>query len=142
MKSFTFAIIAALIWGVVPIIEKLGLSTRLEPMAGVAYRTVGSAIGAAVLVMFLLWSGAGETLRKIDSRSVLLVMLAGALASVLAQVFFYAALKTGDASVATPVAGSFPLITFVLGVLLLGEAITLPKLAGVLMVISGVVLLK
>ncbi len=62
MKSFWFAVIAAGIWGVVPIIEKLGLGTKLEPMAGVVYRTVGSVIGA--IETLGAWHEKGELLRN------------------------------------------------------------------------------
>ncbi|MCX8093297.1 MAG: GRP family sugar transporter [Candidatus Goldbacteria bacterium] len=144
MREFLLAIFTALIWGFVPIIEKIGLSSKTaEPVASVIYRTVGSfvfAIGAFIFV--LLSSGNINSLKNMDVKSIIILALAGGLASVFGQIFFYMALKNGNASVVTPVAGAFPMVTFIFGVLLLGEAITIPKVIGIILIITGVIFLK
>ncbi len=144
MREFLLAIFTALIWGFVPIIEKIGLSSRTaEPVASVIYRTIGSlvfAVGALVFIFFS--SGSINSLKNMDAKSIIILALAGGLASVFGQTFFYMALKSGNASVVTPVAGSFPLVTFIFGVLLLGEAITIPKVIGIIFIVTGVMFLK
>ncbi len=146
MREFVLAIITALIWGFVPIIEKIGLSSKTaEPVASVVYRTAGSlvfAIGAIIFLLFSADAGGINSLKNIEPKSVFILALAGGLASVFGQTFFYIALKSGNASVVTPVAGAFPLVTFIFGVLLLGESVTLPKVIGILLIISGVICLK
>ena len=144
MREFVLAIITALIWGFVPIIEKIGLSSKTaEPVASVVYRTFGSLVFAIGALIILFFSNSGlNAMKNMDSKSILILALAGGLASVFGQTFFYMALKSGNASVVTPVAGAFPLVTFIFGVLLLGEAVTLPKVIGILLIISGVICLK
>lgn len=144
MREFVLAIITAFIWGFVPIIEKIGLSSKTaEPIASVIYRTVGTFVFSIGALVFLFFSAGGiNSLKNMDTRTILILVIAGGLASVFGQTFFYMALKSKDASVVTPIAGTFPLVTFIFGVLLLGEAITLPKVIGILLIVSGVIFLK
>ncbi|MFP4465546.1 MAG: EamA family transporter [Candidatus Goldiibacteriota bacterium] len=143
MKAFFLAVITAFFWGIVPIIEKIALDSKIYPAAGVVYRTIGSALGGLVLFAFLMSNeNTAVYFKNITYKTGLILIAAGIIASVVGQIFFYNALQSGHASVAAPVAGAFPLVTFVLGVLLLGEAVTVQKVIGVLLVISGVILLK
>ena len=41
-----------------------------------------------------------------------------------------------------PIAGSFPLIAFILSVLFLGESISLAKIAGMVLIVIGIWVLK
>lgn len=142
MKQLIFALLAAFLWGITPIIEKFGfLSKDANPYLGVVFRTIGTAIMAFFLFLYLLKFNS-EVLKNIPLKSMTFLMIGGALASVIGQIFFYIALKSGDASVVTPIAGSFPLVTFIFGILLLNEAVTLPKIIGILCIISGIILLK
>ncbi|MFC1805193.1 EamA family transporter, partial [Candidatus Omnitrophota bacterium] len=54
------------------------------------------------------------------------------------QICFYHALKSAEASRIVPIAGSFPLVAFILGVLFLSETVTPLKLGGVLLVTLGI----
>ena len=58
------------------------------------------------------------------------------------QIFFYNALKLGEASRVVPLGATYPLISFILAVFLLGEKFTLAKLGGIILVLSGIFLLK
>lgn len=144
MREFLLAIITAFIWGIVPIIEKIGLTSKTaEPIASVVYRTAGSfifAIGAIIFIYF--YTGGLNSIKNMEIKSILILALAGGLASVFGQIFFYMALKNGNASVVTPIAGTFPLVTFIFGVLLLGDSITFTKVLGILFIISGIIFLK
>ena len=73
---------------------------------------------------------------------VVLVLLGGFLASVVGQVFFYHALKTGESSKVVPLAATYPLVSFILGVILLGEKVTFAKTGGIIFILLGVFLLK
>jgi len=144
MREFILAIVTAFIWGIVPIIEKIGLSSNnTEPMAAVIYRTIGSMVFAIGALMFILLSAGNiNSIKNMDMKSILFLAFAGGFASVFGQIFFYMALKNGNVSVVTPIAGAYPLITFIFGILLFGEAITFPKVIGILLIISGVIFLK
>ena len=52
------------------------------------------------------------------------------------------ALKAGEISRVTPIAGSFYVVTFILGVLLLGENISWLKCAGIGLVTLGIWMLR
>lgn len=137
MDWFWWSIIAALIWGVVPAIEKAGLSNAY-PVAGLFYRSVGVVFGM-VMVPFIVGI---SRIRQVDARSAALLALGGFLASFLAQVAFYTALKSGEASRVVPISGSYQLIAFVVGILALGETVTPAKLAGVALILAGIWLMR
>jgi|GEM_PF-351960 len=155
IKAFWLAVITAAIWGSVPIMEKLGLSTGalgaqgapgagLAPMAGVIVRTTGSFIAGFVLlgVLAARKSPDAEVFKKPDIMAITALSIAGIFGSVIGQIFFYYALKNGNASLATPVAGSFPLLTFIGGVIFLKEKITVQRVFGVVFIITGVLFIK
>ena len=140
MKGFWLAIITAVLWGSVPIMEKYGLGKGMNPMLGVVIRSIGIAVGA--LVLWAILARNPDYAKNVTWGTSMWLITGAALAAIVGQCFFYIALQNGDVSKIMPVAGSFPLISFVLGVLVLGEAVTIPKIAGVLCVVAGVILLK
>jgi len=138
MSAFWLAVMTAVIWGFVPLLEKAGLG-RIEPLAGLFYRSIGVMIGLVILALFFLRP---EEIRSVHLKSALLIMAGGFLASFAATILFYNALKIGEMSRVVPISGSYPLITFILGVLILGEAFTPLKLLGVIFAVLGIWLLK
>ena len=70
-------------------------------------------------------------------------MGSGLLAGAIGIIFFYVALSVGDLSVVKPVAFAVaPLVAVLLGWLVLGESMDLRKVAAVLLIVAGVVLLS
>lgn len=139
MRAFYLAILTALVWGVVPILEKIGLA-KINPQTGLVFRCFGVMIGASMLVMMSpnILKGALSS----GYRALLPFIIGGFLANFVGQLLFYSALKTGDVSRITPIAGSFPLVSFLLGIFLLNETITIQKGAGVALILFGLVLLR
>jgi len=139
-RSFVFAILAAVIWGFAPALEKVGLrGAGMDPFLGVFIRTVPIAVFAMLGV--LLMGRMGEV-ASIDMKSLLFVGAGGLVAGLFGQFAFYAALKSGEASVVVPVAATYPLVALIISVVFLGEAFTIQKLAGIALVVGGVALLK
>lgn len=139
MKPFYFAILAAVAWGIAPILEKIGL-TNIAPLGGVLIRSCGVVIGAIILAIFN-----NDVLRmafKADPKTIFFIVSGGIMASVLGQIFFYSALKQGEASKMVPVAGTYPLVAFLLGLVFLGESFTIGKVIGMIFVVIGVILLR
>lgn len=139
MKPYIFALLTAGIWGVAPVLEKLGLA-RMEPASAILIRVTGVIFGALVLIIFRI-----QILKQAllaDTKTFLLLFCGGLLASFVGQIFFYRALKEGEASQIVPLAATYPLISFLLGLIFLQEKLTLAKGIGVFLVISGVMLLK
>ncbi|MFH1413430.1 MAG: EamA family transporter [Candidatus Omnitrophota bacterium] len=138
MNAFLWAVIAAMIWGVVPLIEKTGLA-KAEPMPGLFYRSLGVLIGLLLLGLFMVKP---QEIKSLDPRSIGFLVLGGFLASIVAQFCFYNSLKFGEVSRVVPIAGSFPMITFILGVLFFGESFTFLKASGVVLIVLGIWALK
>jgi len=138
MSAFWWAVLTAGIWGVVPLIEKLGL-TGSSPTIGVFARSLGVVVG---LVIFGFWWSPWRALGSLSVRSLVLLALGGFLASFVGQLAFYHALKTGHVSQVTPVSGAYPLVAAILGWLLLREPITLIRILGGVLIVLGVVLLR
>ena len=138
MNAFWWAVLTACIWGVVPVIEKLGLH-RSEPTVGVFARSVGVVIG--MVILGIVWSP-WKALGSLSTHSFALLALGGFLASVVGQLAFYHALKVGQLSQVTPLAGAYPLVAALLSWWWLREPMTPARLLGVLFVVSGIVLLR
>ena len=139
MKAFYFALMTALVWGIVPIMEKMGVS-RIAPMAGLFLRSCGVIIGISVLAVFN--TQALKTALKADPRTILLLAAGGFMASIVGQIFFYNALKIGEASKVVPVAGIYPLVAFLIAIIFLGETITIAKVIGMTSILAGLYLLR
>jgi transporter family protein len=60
----------------------------------------------------------------------------------IALVLFFVAVNSGEVSRIVAIGAAYPLITALLAVLLLDETVTPPRLAGMLLVVVGVVLLS
>ena len=138
MNALFWAILTACVWGVVPVMEKMGLH-KVEPFTALFYRCLGVVIGIVLLGAFIVKPA---QLRSVDTKSIILLVSSGFLASFVAQILFYHGLKIGDVSRVVPISGTYPLIAFVLSVLLLKESVTPARIGGMLLVVSGVWLLR
>ncbi|MBE9531376.1 MAG: EamA family transporter [Proteobacteria bacterium] len=137
--AFIFAIITALLWGIAPVFEKIGISGGIAPYLGVVIRSISVAfIGLAGLLLM----GRSVELSSVDLRSAAFLVVGGLFAGFFGEYTYYSALKTGEASLVVPVAAAYPLVTLIISVLIFHEAFTLSKAAGILMVIGGVILLR
>lgn len=58
-----------------------------------------------------------------------------------ALILLYAALSSGEASKVVPVTAAYPALTLVLSALFLSENVSPARIVGMLLVVSGVVLL-
>ena len=138
MKGLIFSLLAALFWGLGPIMEKIGLR-EISPQTGLYIRGFGLLIGLLVLYPFMT---SFKEIREVSLKAAICLGLGGLFVSVIGQLFFYFALKTGDISKVVPIAGSFPLIAFICGVLFFGEPVTLVKIGGVISIVFGIILLS
>ena len=138
MNAFLWALLTACIWGVVPLMEKAGLS-QAPPTLGVIVRSMGVVIGLGLAwVIWRPWTA----MQNLGWSSILLLAGGGFLASFIGQLAFYRALQSGSISQVVPVAGAYPLIAAFLGWVIWREPITMSRVIGVLLVIAGVVLLR
>lgn len=139
MNAVYLALLAALVWGICPILEKAGLK-NIPVYEGVFIRALS--VFLAGIVMLLLKPSMFRTFTVPNVKAITYIMLGGFFASIVGQMIYYKALSSGEASKIVPIAGSFPLVTFVLGAIVFGEAVTVTKIIGVILVVSGIFLLK
>ena len=135
--GLVYALMAALLWGSAPVLEKLGL-VKISPLAGLAIRTITITI---ILVVIALFTDMAKEIVRVDSRSLFFLVVSGIIAGLLGMLAYFKALKCWEASRVVPIVGSYPLFAFLFALLFLGETLTLQKALGVILVVSGVFLL-
>lgn len=131
-------IVTALLWGVTPIFEKIGL-IKVDPLIGV---TIRSAIVTAGLFILTFLFGKGRALFEVDGKSFFMFGLSGVMAGLLGMWTYYIALRMGPTSKIVPIAACYPLVTALLSILILREGVTLTRLIGTALIVSGIWLVK
>jgi transporter family protein len=131
-------IVTTLLWGSTPILEKTGLA-KVDPLIGV---TVRSAIVTAGLFLLTFLLGKGKALIELDGKSIFLFGASGMMAGLLGMWTYYGALKMEATSKIVPIAACYPLVTALLSVLVLKEGITLQRVVGTALIVSGIWLVK
>jgi transporter family protein len=131
-------IITTLLWGSTPILEKTGLA-KVDPLIGV---TIRSAVVTAGLFLLTFFLGKGRALIELDGKSILLFGASGMMAGLLGMWTYYGALKMEATSKIVPIAACYPLVTALLSVLVLKEGITLHRVIGTALIVSGIWLVK
>ena len=137
--SLVFAAITALLWGIAPVLEKIGLRGNISPITGVIIRSLSVSVVAFSSLLFLKKV---PELFQANIRDVVFIVAGGIIASFLAQWTHYTALKHGQASMVVPVAATYPLIALILSIIFLHEALTWQRVLGIVFVVFGVVLIK
>jgi transporter family protein len=138
MMAFLLALLTTLLWGIAPLFEKLAL-TKVEPLVLLPIRT--GFVTMSVLTILLL-SGSAHELAKVDSKSVGFILLSGLFGGTLGLTAYFHAMKLGEASKVVLITGSYPLVTTLLAILFLHEALTFSKLLGAAFVVIGILLLR
>lgn len=131
-------VITTLLWGATPIIEKIGLA-KVDPLVGVTVRSTVVTIGLFILLLFM---GKGRELIEVSGRNILLFGASGVMAGLLGMWTYYMALRMEATSKIVPIAASYPLVTAFLSVLILREGVTLSRVAGTALIVSGIWLVK
>jgi transporter family protein len=112
---------------------------KVDPLVGVTIRSTIVTIGLFILTFLL---GKGRSLVEVDGRSILLFGLSGLMAGLVGMWTYYAALKMEATSKIVPIAACYPLVTALLSTLILKEGVTLPRVIGTVLIVTGVWLVK
>lgn len=147
MKAILFAVLAGLCWGVGELFSKSVLHTgRVGPITVAAVR---AAVALPALWIAYYWAVHIAKIEPSDwtkagtGTLLKLILGTGLIAGSLALIFFYAALNFGEISVVKPIAFALaPAIAFALAVPIFHEQLTARKIAGLALIIAGVVLLS
>jgi transporter family protein len=138
MEVIFFALLAAFFFGLSPILEKTGLK-ETDPLTGLFIR---SAVVFSILLLAVIALGKTGDIQNIDRTTIMYLGAGGISAALVGHLLYYYALKGGEASEVVPVASIYPLVALVLAVVFLGEKATLQKLAGAILIVVGVILIK
>lgn len=132
------ALLAAALWAIAGIVFAANMR-RLGPVTLNVIRTLSATVFICLLIPF---AGAMGELRSVSTATVIAMVGSGILAIGLGDTLFFAALPVLGASLAVPVSSSvYPLLTFLVASLWLGETITWTVLVGSLLIILGIFLL-
>jgi len=125
-------------WGVTPFLEKSAL-TRNLPLDGLYVRTL------AVFILFTLYYAGSNRLARLTSipgKDLFYFSLAGILAGFLGMIFYFLLLKANPVSKATPLTATYPLITALIAFTVFGEQPTWQRIAGTILIVAGIMLVK
>ncbi len=111
----------------------------MDPLIGVTIRSAIVTIGLFLLTFLM---GKGRALIELDGKSVLLFGASGVIAGILGMWTYYGALKMEATSKIVPIAACYPLVTALLSVLVLKEGVTLYRVIGTALIVSGIWLVK
>ncbi len=136
MRTVIFALLASIVWGSAPLLFKLGLKGNVPYLVALIIHNFTAF--AVALLAFLL---SGEKF-EVSSRELLAIALGGFMSGFLGLFLFFVAIKSGHISVASPIASTSPLWTALFAYVLLGEPINVTKALGILMAVTGIVLIS
>jgi transporter family protein len=136
-SGLLYALLAAVLWGIAPVFEKLGL-IHISPLAGLVIRTVSATV---ILILIMLFTNVHTEILRADARTIGFLVLSGMVAGLLGMWSYFSAMKYWEASRVVPIVGAYPLFAFLFSLLLLGEQLTLQKGIGVILIVGGVILL-
>jgi uncharacterized membrane protein len=138
MKAEFWAILTALCWGIGSLLEKKGVKIGgLTPVMGTVIRTAVSLL-LLLLLSYRFW----PQVRLAGFKSISLIAVGGGLlAGGLGIMFLYTGLKEGNLSTVMTIAFCLaPVVSIVLGVLVLHEKLQPVQWLGIVLCISGAAL--
>jgi len=136
-QGLLFALLATFLWGMAPVVEKLGL-VRISSLAGITIRSVSIAL---ILVVVAILTSVGKEIVRADAKTLILIIGSGIIAGLLGMWSYFEAMKRWEASRVVPIVGAYPLLAFIFSLIFLGEQLTMQKAIGVILVVGGIMLL-
>ncbi|WP_448587740.1 EamA family transporter [Thermocrinis sp.] len=135
MRGVVFALLASLAWGLAPILFKLGLRAEVSNLLALIIHNF-----SAFLLAFALYTFMGQSF-QIGLRELVFVSLGGLLSGFLGLFFYFEAIRNGKVSLVAPIASTSPLWSALFAFVILGEGLSLQKVAGIVLIVLGITLL-
>lgn len=139
MMWFIFALLSAVFAALVTIFAKIGLA-RLDPLDPIVATGLRAIVMTSFIIGYILYSRKTLLLLNLTSKESIYILLSG-LAGALSWLFYFMALKIGEASKVAMVDRSSMLFIIVLSIMLLGEKITLQKIIAAALIFLGLLAL-
>lgn len=140
-RTTAYILITLVLWGLIPIFDKLALDAKkIPPFIGIGIRV---SVAVLALLPFLYavpdlregWNGLG-------ARQFLAFAASGIISLIIAQYFYYEALRDSQVSKLFPLLfGGAPVVSMLLGWFVLGEKISGMTAAGGVLITLGSILL-
>ena len=137
-QAYVLALLTALIWGATSPMLKMGLNSFQKPLPALVIRFVGFLIFLFALIAIIR---PFPEIAKAPLSSWLWLAGAGVV-SIVGMLIYMVVLNTEQVSRAAPIAGVYPMFSFIIACLFMGESITKEKLIAVLLIMGGLILLK
>ena len=139
LLSYVLIFLTVLFWGGTAIIDKIALR-EATPFAGLLIRSI--AVLFSLIVFNLFARDLFVAAFKLPLKTIVLFCLSGIFAGLLGMLTYYSALKNLPSSIVVPLCSTYPLVAAVLGMLVLKEGFSLPKLFGVVLIVIGIWFVK
>jgi len=127
-----FAFGSALFAGITAILSKIGIK-KTDSNLATAIRTIIILIFSWLMVLV---AGSQTTITTISNKTLVFLILSG-LATGASWLCYFKALQLGDVNKVTPIDKSSTVLTMILALIILGEAITITKLIGMIGIAIG-----
>jgi len=131
---FTYTMVTLLFWGISSFCTKLA-TTYLKASNAYIYQIIGVLVVGIVAAFLVRFQPAGKP------AGILFALAAGAVVTV-GNFFFVGAMASGRTAIVVMTTALYPLITLLLGYLILHEGITLRQFIGILVAILAIYLLS
>lgn len=132
-----FSLLSAVMAAFVAILGKIGLKEVDSTLA----TTVRAGIMFSSLLLIALFSGKLKDFQQINSKAFLFIFLSG-LAGALSWLFYFFALKIGQASKVAAIDRASLIFVFLFALIFLGEEFKIKNLVGILLILIGTVILS
>ena len=137
VPTWLLVVVCVSCWGAWGVVEKLA-TKHVSPMM---MQVIGAYAYSAVAPVVFIYMKASGTKSEWNPSGVLWTTLACALA-VTASLSFCTAIQRTHVHLVVGFSAVYPLVTFVLCALFLGEPVTLQKFVGIIAIICGAVMLS
>jgi transporter family protein len=136
MEWLVFALLAAITAALVAIFGKIGL----EGVDSITATGVRAGIMFAAILLLMGFTGRIQQITSLNQHSLFYIFLGG-LAGAASWVFYFLALKYGQATQVASIDRVSVVFVLVFAALFLAEKITLPKATGVALITAGAIII-
>jgi len=138
MKPILFAILTSMAWGIGGYFEKKGLHMgNLSPQLGITIRTA-----VALLILGAVSYPDWKLIGNAGPKALLYMVVGGGIvAGSVGMLCFYMAIKGAPLSTIMPIAFTSPFFGALMGIVYGGEPLEVKTIVGMLLTISGIVVL-
>ena len=134
--------LAALGCAVTWAVSSIMLKRPVVEMGAVGANLVRTWVAAAVFWAIILATGKLGQISHLSAYTVFALVMSMILGLGIGDTLYFRSLQLIGVSRALPISGSYPLPTLLLAAVLLGEPVTLPQVAGTLLIVASVCLLS